>query len=81
MIKDFKKIKFDPTDREILRILSKARLSATPSKIARAINIHPSTAKRRVKKLSKQGLVNLKSRGNRTFVKGNKVAIKKRLKF
>ena len=80
MVKKIKKIKkstrspisFDPIDREILRVLSKARMSATPSKIARTINIHPSTAKVRVQRLSKQGLVELKSRGNRTLVKSKK---------
>ncbi len=71
--------KFDPTDREILRVLSKAKLRATPSKIANAINIHPSTAKSRVEKLSNMGLVDLKLRGNRTLAKANNDAIRKAL--
>lgn len=80
VIKRKKRIGFDPTDREILRVLSRARLSATPSKIARTINIHPSTAKSRVQRLHHMKLVTLKSRGNRIFVKADKAAIKRKLK-
>ena len=69
--------KFDPTDKEILRVLSNAKLRATPSKIADTINIHPSTAKSRVERLSKMGLVDLKLRGNRTLAKANNDAIRK----
>jgi len=60
--------------------LNKAKLRATPSKIARTINIHPSTAKSRVQRLHSMKLVSLKSRGNRTFVKADKAAIKRKLK-
>lgn len=82
-VKKRKRIGFDPTDRDILRVLNKAKLSATPSKIARTINVHPSTVKNRVQRLNKMNLLTLKSRGNRILVKtdkADKAAIKRRLK-
>lgn len=75
-----KSFKLDPINKDILRVLLKAKMRATPSKIADTINIHPSTAKRRLSILSKEGLVNLKFRGNRTLAKANKSNIKRRLK-
>ena len=75
-----KKVKFDPTDRAILRVLSKANMCATPCKVARTVVVHPATAKVRINKLSKMGLVSIKKRGNRMLVKGNKQAIKRRFK-
>lgn len=75
-----RKTKFDPIDREILRVLSNAKMPATPCKVARTITIHPATAKVRMKKMSRMGLVNVKKRGNRMLVKANKAAIKKRMK-
>lgn len=61
--------KFDPIDKEILRVLAEAKLRATPAKIANTINIHPATAKIRIKKLSDIGLLDIKMRGNRSLVK------------
>lgn len=74
------KTKFDPIDREILRVLSKAKLPATPCKVARTITIHPATAKVRMQKMSRMGLVKVKKRGNRMLVKADKAAIKRRMK-
>ncbi len=74
------KTKFDPIDREILRVLSNAKMPATPCKVARTIVIHPATAKVRMQKMSRMGLLNIKKRGNRMLVKADKAAIKKRMK-
>jgi len=63
------KDKFDPIDRDILKALSKSRLRVTPTKIARAINIHPATAKRRIEILNKKKHVDCKFRGNRLMCK------------
>lgn len=71
---------FDPIDREMLRVLSRAKLPATPCKVARTITIHPATAKVRIKKMSKMGLLKFKKRGNRMLVRADKAAIKKRMK-
>ncbi len=73
------KTRFDPTDREILRVLSRAKMPATPCKIARTITVHPATAKVRIQKMSRMGLLNIKKRGNRMMVRANKAAIRKRM--
>lgn len=66
------KRKFDPIDKEILRSLAKTRIRVTPSQIAKAINIHPTTAQRRLEKLTKMKLTSCKKIGNRTYCKAQK---------
>ena len=57
--------KFDPIDRDIVRVLRNARLSVTPTRIAESIHIHPATAKKRIEKLEKANIVNCQQVGNR----------------
>lgn len=75
------KVRFDPIDRDILRVLSKTKLSTTPSKIAEAIRIHPTTAKHRIQAMNKLKLINCKPRGNRLLCKANLGMIKKKRKL
>lgn len=66
------KKELDPIDRDIIRSLRRVRLGATPSKIAKTINVHPVTVKKRVIRLSEKGILSCKSRGNRTYCKVGK---------
>ena len=72
-----KKPKLNPTDRDIIRSISGNKLGATPSKIAKTINIHPVTAQKHVQKLSKLGYLDCEKKGNRTYCKVNRDKLKK----
>lgn len=61
--------KFDPIDREIIRLLKPLKLAVTPAKIADKINVHPSTVQRRLKKLDECRITKCVKRGNRTYCK------------
>lgn len=60
-----------PIDKEILRALSRTRISVTPSQIAKAIGTHPTTVQRRIEALEKKRLAKCQKRGNRTMCKIN----------
>ena len=61
--------RFDPTDREILRVLKPLRLPVTPNKIAMAIKVHPTTVQNRLKIFDRANITFSKKRGNRTYSK------------
>jgi len=63
--------KLDPTDRDIIRCLDKAKMRITPNKIAKAINVHPTTVQNRLKFLDRSNITNCKMRGNRRYCKVN----------
>ena len=67
-----KPIKLHPIDRDIIRSISRIRLGVTPSKIAKTINIHPTTAQRHIFRLTKNGFLLCNKKGNRTYCKVNK---------
>ncbi|MBI2632621.1 hypothetical protein HYW75_06455 [Candidatus Pacearchaeota archaeon] len=73
------KVKFHPIDRDIIRSIRDNRLASTPSKIARTIGIHPVTAQKHIEKLSKQGYLDCKTKGNRTYCKVNEKELRRRL--
>ncbi len=73
-----KKVRFDTIKRKIINFLFKTKLRATPSKIARTIRIHPTTAKNRIQAMTRMKLINCKKRGNRLLCKANRSQIKKK---
>lgn len=68
--------RLDPIDRDIIRTLTTVRLRVTPTKIARAIYVHPSTVKKRIIRLSALGITDCKKRGNRTMCRLNPRGLK-----
>lgn len=58
-----------PIDKEILRAMARIRIRATPSRIANTIGIHPTTAQRRIKSLTRKKLTKCQKVGNRTYCK------------
>lgn len=62
-----REIKLHPIEKEILRTLDGLELTITHSQIAKAIGVHPNTAKKRLEKLKELNLVNSIIRGNRSF--------------
>ncbi len=76
-----KQKRFDPIDRDILRVLAGAKMPATPTKVARAIGIHPATARTRIENFRKEKIVDCKERGNRLMCKINRSAVSKRKFF
>jgi len=70
-----------PIDKEIIRALMNSRIRVTPSKISKAINVHPSTAQRRIMELSKNKIISCKKSGNRTYCDPLRInELKKKLK-
>lgn len=65
------KIKYDPTNREIIRVLQNLKLAVTPARIARTITVHPTTVQNRLKELDKAGITQCSKKGNRTYCKIN----------
>lgn len=62
-------LKLTPTDREIIRVLTGLKLRVTPAKIARTINVHPATVKKKLLVLDKANITVSMKRGNRTYTK------------
>ncbi len=73
------KFKLHPIDRDIIRSISTAKLGVTPSKIAKAINVHATTVQKHVNILSKRGFIDCNKKGNRTYCKINLNKIRKGL--
>lgn len=70
-----------PIDREILRALIKTRIKVTPSQVAKSVGVHPTTAQKRTKNLTRQGFLISSKRGNRTYLKAkSKKEVKKKIK-
>ena len=74
------KKKLDKKDKALLRKLSKYSNYHSPSAVAKAADMHPSTAISRLKKLREMELIRIKMMRKRQFIKGNKGKIKSALK-
>ncbi len=62
---------YHPYEESILRTLHKSRRQLTPTKIAKTIGIHPVTVQRRIKNLTKRGMLIHQKRGNRRYYRIN----------
>ena len=71
------KFRLHPIDRDIIRSISSLKLAVTPSKIAKTINVHPTTVQRHVKALSQKGILKCNMKGNRTYCKLERDVLKK----
>lgn len=69
---DKMKKKYDPIDREIVRVMTPLKRSVSPSKIASAIGIHPTTAKKRIERLRDDKVIDCNLKGKRMKCKINK---------
>ncbi|MEK6884579.1 MAG: hypothetical protein AABY22_33410 [Nanoarchaeota archaeon] len=63
--------KLHPIDRDIIRSLAGLKLAVTPSKIAKTINVHPTTVQSHIKELAKRGIADCVEKGNRLMCKIN----------
>ena len=62
---------YHPYEESILRTLYGSRRQMTPTKIAKAIGIHPVTAQKRMKRLMEKGMVTGNKRGKRRYYRIN----------
>ena len=62
------KRKLTPTERDIIRSLIGVKLRVTPSKIAKTINVHPTTVQKKIQRELKK-ITDCTKRGNRTMCK------------
>jgi len=69
-----------PIDKEIIRALSRTKVKVTPSQISRAIGVHPVTVQTRIRTFPMSNVVRCSPRGNRTYCKLDRNALRKLLK-
>lgn len=68
--------KFNPYDESILKTFSRLDKKVTPSEVAKYLKIHPNTAKKRIKSLSKEGYLSCRTEGKRLYCeRGRKLPV------
>ena len=61
--------KFDVYEERLIRTFDRIHRKVTPTQIARVARMNPATAKIKIRKLSKDGFIDCKKDGNRTYCK------------